>query len=132
MSKVFVRFKRTQPATAAILHAQKMATQLSVITASRKAPRLLKLRPEDLIRHQTVTKAWSLFQAEERAEQEAQLRNQYQSTLDAVELLQKISPRLYKSVTTPDNNITVFPRGGLRTPTEYPPTIVWRYQIKPN
>lgn len=94
-------------------------TQLSVLSASRKAPRMLKLSKEDYIKHVTVQSAWSLYQKGIRSERNQALRSQYDAMVQAMDALEKLDRRLYEGA----HNKAAAPRFPmqLRVPTDFPP-----------
>lgn len=124
LSKTFVRGKKksvVNPST------QKVVNQLSAISASRKQPKLIKLCPEDLIKHKTITNAWNLFQRKKEDRRHTQLVKQYSSIRHAMEELKEVSPELYAAANVKERKR--FPLE-LRVPTEYPANSPWVYNYK--
>ncbi|KAI5957956.1 hypothetical protein KGF57_002764 [Candida theae] len=124
----FVRFKR-QSTGANQLNAstQKIVNQLSVLSASRKQPQLLKLCNEDLIKHRTIMNAWKLLQRKKQQKQQHQLDLQYKSIRNAMEDLKQTSPELFEMANAKSKlRFTTFPIE-MRVPTDYPPTKPWVY-----
>lgn len=133
LNLVFVRGKRTKagaPAGAAAL--QRVVTQLSVLSASRKQPKRLKLAKEDLIKHQTVERAWRLFQARRASARAHQLRSQHDAIAEAMRTLRELDPALYSRTCAAARDIpardALFPLD-LKTPTDFPPRTLWHYKF---
>lgn len=126
--KVFARSVRTKSKGGLPPAAQRVVTQLSVMSASRKQPKLLKLSREDLIKHQTIQRCWSTYQAELRAKRNEQLKLQYKSAEKAMDLLQELDPELYAAANAPETGKR-FPLE-LKVPTEFPPTKIWYAEYK--
>ncbi|CCF59889.1 hypothetical protein KAFR_0I01080 [Kazachstania africana CBS 2517] len=125
----FVRNKRTKSRNNALSpQAQRVVTQLSVLSARKKVPKLLKLSKEDLIKHQTITKAWSIYQDIKKNERQNNLKQQYNSINEAMDLLQSLSPNLY-AVANVNEAGKKFPLE-LRVPTDFPPEKLWYYDYK--
>lgn len=101
---------------------------MSVMAASRKQPKLLKLSREDLIKHQTIQRCWSTYQAELRAKRNEQLKLQYKSTQKAMSLLQELNPDLFEAANAPEHGKR-FPME-LKVPTDFPPRKIWYYGYK--
>lgn len=128
----FMRFKR-QSTQANQLNAstQKIVNQLSVLSASRKQPQLLKLCNEDLIKHRTIMNAWKLIQRKKFQRQQHQLDLQYKSIRNAMEDLKQTSPALYEMANAKSKlKFTTFPIE-MRVPTDYPPTKPWVHAYSP-
>ncbi|KAI3406844.2 hypothetical protein KGF56_000450 [Candida oxycetoniae] len=142
--KVFARFKRQSarneqvPLSSAT---QKIVNQLSVLSASRKQPKLLRLCNEDLIKHRTIMNAWKLFKQKQQQKQTEQLRLQYESIYNAMEDLKMTSPELFKAAgggkvelepnsAKNSKKFTTFPLE-MRVPTDYPPNKPWIYAYTP-
>lgn len=124
LSKIFIRGKKksvVNPST------QKVVNQLSALSASRKQPKLLKLSPDDLIKHKTITNAWNLFQRKKTDRRHDQLVQQYNSIREAMEELKQISPELYEAASAKERKR--FPLE-LRVPTQYPANSPWVYNFK--
>ncbi|CAK9435768.1 mitochondrial 54S ribosomal protein mL40 [Lodderomyces beijingensis] len=136
----FVRYKRykkweelppVSPAT------QKIVNQLSILSASKKQPKLLTLCNEDLVKHRTIMNAWKLVQQKKQQHREQQLQLQYQSIHDAMEDLKMVSPELYSAAggdgkvdTGASKKFARFPIE-MRVPTDFPPTKPWIYEYSP-
>ncbi|CAI4056526.1 hypothetical protein SUVC_02G5700 [Saccharomyces uvarum] len=125
---VFVRNKRTKSKSAMSPLAQRVVTQLSVISASRKQPKLLKLSREDLVKHQTIEKCWSIYQQQQRERRNTQLELQYKSMQGAMALLQELSPRLFEAANAPEKGKR-FPME-MKVPTDFPPDTPWHYHFR--
>ncbi|SSD59244.1 related to 54S ribosomal protein L28, mitochondrial [Saccharomycodes ludwigii] len=136
-STTFIRGKRTsskKKTSTLSPAAQRAVTQLSVLSASRKQPKLLKLCNEDLIKHQTIQTCWSEYQKSLREERANRLELQYEAMNEAMELLQEIAPDLYALANEGDeSNASKKKRFPLeiRVPTDYPPSNIWYYDYKP-
>ncbi|CAL1194160.1 unnamed protein product [Candida parapsilosis] len=131
VSLTLIRFKR-QSTTANQLNAstQKIVNQLSVLSASRKQPQLLKLCNEDLIKHRTIMNAWKLIQRKKQQKQH-QLDLQYKSIRNAMEDLKSTSPALFEMANAKSKlKFTTFPIE-MRVPTDYPPTKPWVHAYSP-
>ncbi|QLQ78353.1 hypothetical protein HG537_0A06000 [Torulaspora globosa] len=125
---VFVRGVRTKSKGGLPPAAQRVVTQLSVMSASRKQPKLLKLSREDLIKHQTIQRCWSTYQADLRAKRNEQLKLQYKSIHKAMETLETLNPELFQAANAPEH-AKRFPME-LKVPTEFPPRKIWHYDYK--
>lgn len=128
LSTTFVRWKRTKAQGSLSPLAQRVVTQLSVMSASRKQPKLLKLSKEDLIKHQTIEKAWTLYKQQKRIKQVNQLQLQYKAMEDAMETLKQVSPELYAEANVSEHG-KLFPLD-MKVTTDYPPNKVWHYNFK--
>lgn len=124
----FTRGKRTKSKGSLNPLAQRVVTQLSVLSASRKQPKLLKLSREDLVKHQVIQNCWSMYQKELREKRNEQLKLQYKSTANAMSLLEQIDAELFAEANKKEEGKR-FPLE-LRVPTEYPPNKVWYYNYK--
>lgn len=127
-ARVFARGVRTKSKGGLPPAAQRVVTQLSVMSASRKQPKLLKLSSEDFIKHQTIQRCWSTYQAELRAKRNEQLKLQYKSAKNSMDLLQQLSPELFEAANAPEHGKR-FPLE-LKVPTEFPPTKIWYGEYK--
>lgn len=127
-SVVFTRGKRTKSKGGLPPLVQRAITQLSVLSASRKQPKLLKLSREDFIKHQTIQHCWATYQKELRAQRNEQLKLQYKSAKTAMDALKELNPMLFEAANTPEDGKR-FPME-LKVPTEYPPNKVWHYTFK--
>ncbi|KAG7878079.1 hypothetical protein KL925_004664 [Ogataea polymorpha] len=123
----FVRTKRIL--TGLDPAAQRVVTQLSVISANRKMPKMLKLSKEDFVKHVTVMRAWSVVRKEKKQAEEAQLKKQYESIKEANEDLKHVSQKLFEAA----NELEIGKRFPLelRVPTEYPSRSGWFYDYTP-
>nr|5MRC_2 Chain 2, mL40 [Saccharomyces cerevisiae]5MRE_2 Chain 2, mL40 [Saccharomyces cerevisiae]5MRF_2 Chain 2, mL40 [Saccharomyces cerevisiae] len=108
--------------------AQRVVTQLSVMSASRKQPKLLKLAREDLIKHQTIEKCWSIYQQQQRERRNLQLELQYKSIERSMNLLQELSPRLFEAANASEKGKR-FPME-MKVPTDFPPNTLWHYNFR--
>lgn len=108
---------------------ERIVNQLSVLSAGRKQPRLLKLCNEDYIKHKTVMKAWSVLRKSKKQYRLDTLKKQYESMEEAAEELQKLSPELYE-IANQHQHGKRFPLE-MRVPTEYPPRQIWFYDYFP-
>ncbi|SCU94306.1 LADA_0G07778g1_1 [Lachancea dasiensis] len=124
----FVRGKRTKSKGTLAPAIQRAVTQLSVMSAGRKQPKMLKLSQEDYIKHQTIQTCWAMYQKELRDKRNEQLRLQYKSTEAAMELLQKLDPELFEAANASEAGKR-FPLE-LKVPTEFPPKKIWYYNYK--
>ncbi|KAI0464114.1 hypothetical protein LJB42_001717 [Komagataella kurtzmanii] len=124
----FVRGKRTKKYDLSPA-AQKLITQLSVLSASRKQPKMLKLCPEDFVKHNTVQEAYKLITRKRKKAENEKLKQQYESMKLACEDLSKVSPELFEAA----NKREVSKRFSLelRVPTNYPPNVPWYYDYTP-
>lgn len=128
--KHFVRGKRQ--ATELNIATQKIVNQLSVLSASRKQPKLLKLCNEDFIKHKTIMNAWKLLQRRRITQQSEKLSKQYKSIVNAMEDLKQTSPELFEAANAKNpKRFTTFPIE-MRVPTEYPPNKPWTYNFVPS
>lgn len=127
-SFIFVRGKRTKSKGGLNAQTQRVVTQLSVLSASRKQPKLLKLSREDLIKHDMIQACWSQYQKELREKRAELLKQQYQSIENAMSLLEQVDPELYQLAAQKESEKT-FPLE-LRVPSEFPPNKVWHYEYK--
>lgn len=120
----FTRGKRTKGAVVSA-GTQRVITQLSVISARKKVPRVLKLSNEDLIRHDTVQRAWALYQREKRQVQQEQLDKQHNAIVNALDELKAVAPEQYKVANKKEKGKR-FPLDS-RIPVDFPPKKVWYY-----
>ncbi|CAI4059361.1 hypothetical protein SKDZ_04G6540 [Saccharomyces kudriavzevii ZP591] len=125
---VFVRNKRTTSKSALSPLTQRVVTQLSVMSASRKQPKLLKLSREDLIKHQTIERCWSLYQQQQRDRRNTQLELQFKSIQGAMSLLQELSPLLFEAANASEKGKR-FPME-MKVPTDFPPDTPWHYHFR--
>lgn len=125
LSKTFTRGKKSGPVNPST---QKVVNQLSALSASRKQPKILKLCPEDLIKHKTITNAWRIFQRQQVDRRQEQLKKQYQSIQQAMDELRELSPELYEAAT--EKTKKRFPME-LKVPTDYPAHKAWVYNYAP-
>lgn len=109
--------------------AQKVVSQLSVMSAGRKMPRLLKLCNEDYVKHKTIMKAWSIEKKHKVEKQKLTLKKQYESMRNASEDLKHTSPKLFALANEHEYGKR-FPLE-IRIPTEYPPRQIWYYDYVP-
>ncbi|KAH3678555.1 hypothetical protein WICMUC_001364 [Wickerhamomyces mucosus] len=124
-----IRTKKSRVATVST-GTQRVITQLSVISGRKKYPRLLKLSNEDRIRHETINKAWSLYQKDLRNERNEQLELQYNSILNALNDLKQVDIELFKVANKKEKGKR-FPID-LRIPVDFPANKVWHYEVKSN
>ncbi|PSK39714.1 hypothetical protein C7M61_001519 [Candidozyma pseudohaemuli] len=108
---------------------QRVVNQLSVLSASKKQPKVLRLCKEDLIKHQTITNAWKLFKRKNEEKRHRQLVKQYESIKTAMNELKEVSPELFEAANKKES--VRFPVD-MRIPTDYPPNKPWvSYYSKP-
>lgn len=108
---------------------QRVVNQLSVLSASKKQPKVLRLCKEDLIKHQTITNAWKVFKRKNEEKRHEQLVKQYESIKTAMNELKDVSPELFEAANKKEP--VRFPVD-MRIPTEYPPNKPWvSYYSKP-
>ncbi|CAH01720.1 mitochondrial 54S ribosomal protein mL40 [Kluyveromyces lactis] len=124
----FVRGKRTKSKGGLNPQAQRIITQLSVMSASRKQPKLLKLSREDLIKHDMIQACWAQYQRELREKRTNLLKLQYENIEEAMNLLEQVDPELYEMANAEESGKRVPLE--LRVPTQYPPNNVWYYDYK--
>ncbi|SCV03533.1 LAME_0H11188g1_1 [Lachancea meyersii CBS 8951] len=125
----FVRGKRTKSKGGLSPVLQRAVTQLSVMSAGRKQPKMLKLSREDFIKHQTIQNCWAMYQRELRDKRKEQLRMQYKSIEQAMQQLQQLDPELFDAANASEAGKR-FPLE-MKVPTEFPPNQVWHYNYKP-
>jgi len=125
----FVRGKRTKNKSLVSPAQQKIITQLSVMSARKKVPRVLKLSKEDLIRHDTITKAWGVYQKDKRTIHQNQLAKQFDAMQNAMEDLKIVDPQLFEAANAQELGKR-FPLDH-RIPTDFPPNKVWYYEFTP-
>lgn len=121
------RMKRSKAGLSPETH--RVVTQLSVMSAGRKMPRMLKLCNEDYIKHKTIMSAWSLKRKQKKYDEECMLKEQYQSMKEACEDLAKVSPKLFAKANEHEYGKR-FPLE-MRVPTDFPPRQVWYYDYVP-
>lgn len=122
-----VRYKRDKAGLNPQL--ERIVNQLSVMSAGRKQPRLLKLCNEDYVKHRTVMKAWSLYRKSKIQKREEILKRQYESMESAAEELKSLNPKLYE-IANQHQYGKRFPLE-IRVPTEYPARQIWFYDYFP-
>lgn len=126
----FVRYKRTKLGKKGLAaNVVKLITQLSVMSASRKQPKLLKLCKEDIIKHEVISKLWSLLQKKQSQSQLENLQKQESLIREAGEELLQVSEPLSRLIGK--NHGQRFSLE-LRIPTRYPPRKLWNYEVKEN
>ena len=125
---VFIRGKRTKSKSALSPMVQRAVTQLSVMSASRKQPKLLKLTKEDLIKHQVVQRSWAVYNKDLRDRRSELLMLQYSSIKSAMTLLETLDPELFKFANESEAD-KKFPLE-MKVPTDYPPNKVWQYNFR--
>ncbi|SCV01308.1 LAMI_0G10638g1_1 [Lachancea mirantina] len=125
---ISVRGKRTKSKGLVSPALQRVVTQLSVMSAGKKQPRMLKLSREDLIKHQVIQRCWATFQQESREKQNDQMRAQYKSAEKAMHMLREIDTNLYNAANANEAGKR-FPLE-IRIPTEHPPSKIWNYNLK--
>lgn len=125
-----VRYKRTKSKNSSGItpQTQRIITQLSVLSARKKQPKMLKLSKEDLIKHQTIQTAWKTYQDILKQERQESLKLQYNKIDEAMNVLQEVSPKLYKQANV-DESGKIFPME-LRVPTDFPPRKIWYHEYK--
>ncbi|ONH67242.1 hypothetical protein BON22_2935 [Cyberlindnera fabianii] len=123
----FARGKRTKRVATVSTGLQRVITQLSVVSARKKMPRMIKLSKEDLVRHDTIQRAWAQFQKDKRTVREEQLQKQHSSILNALDELQAVAPELYKVANIKEKGKR-YPLDA-RVPVDFPPNTVWHYEV---
>lgn len=126
-----IRFKRTtsrNKGSSVSPQTQRIITQLSVMSARKKQPKLLKLCKEDLVKHQTIQKAWRIYQDIAQKDRKLKLKSQYESIQAAMTTLKKLSPELYKKANINEQG-KKFPME-LKVPTDFPANKIWHYNYR--
>lgn len=108
---------------------QRVVTQLSVMSARKKQPKMLKLSNEDLIKHQTIETAWAIYQDKLNGQRTSRLKKQYFAIEEAMNKLREVNPKLFEKCNIDESGKT-FPME-LRIPTDYPPREIWHYNYTP-
>lgn len=126
IARTFVRGKKKQAMT---LSTQKVANQLSALSANKKQPKLLKLCNEDLIKHRTISNAWKLYQQKVQSKRSSQLQKQYESIKTVMEDLKETSPQLFEYANEKEEGKR-FPLE-MRVPTDFPANQAWVYNYEP-
>ena len=129
VARSFFRGKKVQskkhgvnnPSTEKVVH------QLSALSATTKQPKLIKLCPEDLVKHKTITNAWKVFQRKQRDREEEILVKQYESIKNAMEELKTLNAELFEAALNKERKF--FPME-YRIPVDYPPNMPWNYDFK--
>jgi len=83
----------------------------------------LRLSAEDQVRHETIHRAWLLYNRKKRLAHEQDLQKQFAKMEYACDMLQKLDPRLYAASKIEVTNHT-FPLD-YRTPTDTPSPQGW-------
>jgi large subunit ribosomal protein L40 len=125
-SRVFSRGKRTKKALAP--GAQRIINMLSVFSAHKKQPRRLKLSLEDLIRHNMVQKAWSIYMRDKKIARTNKLRVQYDKIKEACDELESLDGYLAFEATKRELGKRFSPE--LRIPTDTPSNEIWALDWK--
>ncbi|CAL9730989.1 large ribosomal subunit protein mL40 [Monosporozyma unispora] len=123
-----IRTKRTKAnknSTGVSPQMQRVVTQLSVMSARKKQPKMLKLSNEDLIKHQTIETAWKIYQDKLQGQRTLRLKKQYFAVKEAMDTLKEVSPALFYEANVDESGKT-FPME-LRVPTDAPPREIWHY-----
>lgn len=128
VAKSFVRGKKHHVKKQGINNAstQKVVNQLSAISATRKQPKLIKLCPEDLVKHKTITNAWNIFVRRQKQQQDKLLSKQYNSIQNAMKELKQLSPELFEAAQRKERKN--FPLD-FRVPVDYPPNQPWNHDF---
>lgn len=108
---------------------QRVVTQLSVMSARKKQPKMLKLSQEDLIKHQTIETAWKIYRDQLNGARTLQLKRQYFAIQEAMNVLKDVNPTLFHEANV-DESGKLFPLE-YRIPTDYPPREIWHYDYNP-
>lgn len=108
---------------------QRVVTQLSVMSARKKQPKMLKLSNEDLIKHQTIESAWNIYQDQLQGQRTLKLKKQYFAVKEAMDVLKLASPELFAEANVDESGKT-FPME-MRVPTDAPPREIWHYNYNP-
>ncbi|ANB15492.1 mitochondrial 54S ribosomal protein YmL28 [Sugiyamaella lignohabitans] len=124
---VLSRGKRTK-ARALAPGAQRIINMLSVFSAHKKQPRRIKLAMEDLIRHNVVQKAWSIFMRDKKLIRTERLKSQYKKIEEAAEELKSLNGYLHFEATKRELGKRFSPE--MRIPTETPPNEIWHEDWK--
>lgn len=127
-SLIFARGKRTKAKGGLNSQTQRIVTQLSVMSASRKQPKMLKLSSEDFIKHDMIQACWAQYQRELREKRNSLLKLQYEGIDKAMSLLEQLDLELYNMANIEETGKR-FPLE-LRVPTDYPPNTIWYYDYK--
>lgn len=129
VARSFVRGKKVQNKRQGVNNpsTQKVVHQLSALSATKKQPKLIRLCPEDLIKHKTITNAWKIFQRKQQEKEEEVLAKQYNSIRNAMEELKQVSPELFEAAQKKERKF--FPLE-YRIPVDYPPRNVWNHHFK--
>lgn len=121
-----VRFKRTKALSP---ETERVIAQLSVMSAGRKQPRLLKLCDEDYIKHRTVQTAWNRLKKERKQAFSNKLHAQYNSMQKAMDVLKETDAELF-AIANEHGYGKRFPLE-MRVPTEFPARNIWFYDYYP-
>lgn len=129
VARSFVRGKKVQSKKQGVNNAstQRVVNQLSAISATKKQPKLIKLCPEDLVKHKTITNAWKVFQRKQRDREQETLNKQYNSIYNAMEELKELSPELFEAAQKRERKF--FPLE-YRVPVDFPARKPWSYEFK--
>lgn len=120
--RTFFRGKRTKRRALAP-GAQRVINMLSVFSAHKKQPRRIDLCLEDLIRHNMVQKAWSIFMRDKKLARTQALQVQYNKIQEACDELESLDNYLAYEATKREKGKR-FPLE-MRVPTESPPNEIW-------
>lgn len=126
---ITVRGKRTKNTGANSAIIQRLVTQLSVISARKRQPRPIRLCLEDYLRHNVITRGWTLYQKDLRQAHNDQLSAQYAKIVDACSDLQSTSKSLASKAFDKEMGKRFSPE--LRVPTETPPNVIWQEEWNP-
>lgn len=88
-----------------------------------KAPPSLQLSPDELIRHDTIHRAWQLLQLKGREQRQVELEKQYNKMREACNELEKADKRLFQAAMTKPKTLR-YPVE-MRVPTDTPPAKSW-------
>lgn len=101
------------------------------ILFSQRPLRGLRLNPQDQIRHETIHRAWLLFQQQRRRSKVQKLRLLEDSLSDTMAALKETDERLYAQAVSGSREVEKrFPLV-MRIPTETLPSQWWNYRWSP-
>lgn len=105
---------------------QKVVNQLLALSARKKQPKLLRLCNEDYVKHRTIDNAWKVYQRQQADKRQTQLKQQYDSIVNAMDDLKQTSPELFEMASQPPPKNNLFPLD-MRVPTDFPAHKPWVY-----
>lgn len=98
---------------------KRIINQLSVLSLKKKLPELIKLCKEDYIKHITIKNAWKIYKEKMDLKRKNDLKQQYESIKNSMDVLKKIRPKLFQMANKRDPEELYSLE--IRVPSDFPP-----------